>query len=110
MTLSVPSFFAAVTSASIPPTPFASVAVAALFPPLPPLPPDPPPLEPQAVRASPAVTATTAACRVLRRTSPPGCGACPRSLMPLGRAAWPILTDNAPTWEVTRHERDLTNG
>src|SRR3954471_15058990 len=107
MTLSVPSFLAALTRASMPPSALAEVAVAASA--VVPLP-EPPPLEPpQAVRASAAVTATTAARRVLRRTCPPVGGAAPRQ-SPDGpdRAAWPIVADGARAWAVALHERDLT--
>ena len=82
MTLSVPSAFAAVTRASMPPRSSADVAVAASDP-LPPL--EPPSPDPQAVRVSPAVTTATAVRRMLRRT-------CPPVVVPR-RARAPVTTD-----------------
>src|SRR5438067_2378584 len=66
MTLRVPSAFAFVTRASIPPKAAAEVAVAAfaLLPDA--LPPEPPPE--QAVRVSPAARTAMAGARVRRRT------------------------------------------
>src|SRR3954453_6925700 len=84
MTLSVPSFLASATSASIPPPAAASVAVAHALPaawpppaPAPPLPPPPPLLtQPAVVRASraPTAAATTRRVDVLVMWSP--CAAC----------------------------------
>src|SRR3954467_6130647 len=68
MTLRVPSAFAALTRASMPPRSSADLAVAASEP-LPPL--ESPPPEPHAVRVSPAVTTATAVRGMLRRTCPP---------------------------------------
>src|SRR3954452_15457095 len=71
MTLSVPSFLASATSASIPPPAAASVAVAHALPPgcapAEPAPPPPPPLlltQPAVVRASSAPTAAATTRRV----------------------------------------------
>src|SRR5689334_17406726 len=67
MTLSVPSFLAADTSASMPPA--AAAEVAPETEPDEPL--EPPPPDPQAVRDRPIVRAATAVIRLLRRTSCP---------------------------------------
>src|SRR5881227_771217 len=63
MTFSVPSAFAALTRASIPPRSAAEVAVAALLSPL-----LPESLDPQAARVSAAARAATAVRDVRRRT------------------------------------------
>src|SRR6476469_9055910 len=105
ITLRVPSAFAALTRASMPPTASADVAVAASLPP--PLL-DPPPLDPQAVRVSPAVTTATAVRRMVRRTCPPvvvpGCPRAPLTGEPGGPA---IVADRAGRGAVLIHERVL---
>src|SRR3954451_18837230 len=104
MTFSVPSAFAAFTSAYMPPRSAADVAVAASFP-LPALKP-PPSAPPQAVRVSPAVTTATAVRRMVRRTCPPvvvpGCPRAPLTGEPGGSA---IVADRAGGRAVLIHER-----
>src|SRR6476469_3814521 len=103
ITLRVPSAFAALTRASMPPRASAAVAVAASLPP--PLL-DPPPLDPQAVRVSPAVTPATAVRRMVRRTCPPvvvpRCSQAPLTDEPDGSA---IVADGARSGAVLIHER-----
>src|SRR6476469_8321782 len=106
MTLRVPSAFAALTRASMPPTASADVAVAASLPP--PLL-DPPPLDPQAVRVSPAVTTATAVRRMVRRTCPPVVvPSCPRAPLTGEPGGSAIVADRACRGVVLIHERVLT--